>query len=117
MLCLLDDVQLAVLDRTEPNYERRVLDTAAHPVLGAPDAGPVGIYVSRHGVVIDPRLPAWSDPPPSQAALLGALLAAVPIPGVADPAGLSSAARSRPALADEVTALIQQQLSIRSAGL
>lgn len=121
VLCLLDEEQMDVLDRTEPNYDRRRLDGRAHPVTGAPEevcADGVWVYVSKHGVVDDPRLPSWSDPPPSQTVLLAALTALVPVPPeLAEPAALSAALRRDPGLADFLTDAVKQHLVVRDADL
>ncbi|MDQ1671649.1 MAG: hypothetical protein QOC98_211 [Frankiaceae bacterium] len=121
VLCLLDDEQLHVLDRTEPNYDRRRLDGRAHAVTGAPAevcAEGVCIYVSKHGVVDDPRLPTWSDPPPSQTVLLAALTELVPVPPeLTEPAALSAALRRDPGLADDLTAAVKEHLVVRGDGL
>lgn len=52
----LTDDEAAVLDHTEPNYDRMMLSTADHPVVAAPVVPPTfSLYVSRHGVRADPR--------------------------------------------------------------
>lgn len=124
VLCLFDDDQLAVLDATEPNYDRTRLDPHRHRLahsqrLSGPSmpAGPIEVYTSRHGVVDDPRLPAWSDPPPSQELLLSALLpllrtAAEPVP-LTDAAALSRALRSDDDLAVRLTERLKQTLVVR----
>ncbi len=121
VLCLLDDDQLDVLDRTEPNYDRRKLDARTHPVAGVPDelcAEGAWVYVSKHGVVDDPRLPAWSDPPPSQVMLLDALMELVPVsPQPSGAVGLSAALRRDPELAGELTSRVKQYVTVRSSGL
>jgi hypothetical protein len=121
VLCLLDDEQVRVLDGTEPNYVRAQLDPGAHPVLGAPELGPVSVYVSRHGVVDDGRLPPWSEPPPEQELLIRGLLRYLPsLPGIPtspDPRDLVAAVRARPDLADEITAALKRSLTVRPAGL
>jgi hypothetical protein len=115
VLCLVDDDQLDVLDRTEPNYRRVRVDTQRHPVSGARGPGTVFAYASRHGVVDDDRLPTWSDPPPTQRALLAALLRCLPpMAGVSDPDELLAAVRARPELADDITHALQRHLRVRS---
>jgi hypothetical protein len=125
VLTPLDDDQVAVLDRTEPNYERVALDPTVHRVgLGrAPYDGNVEVYVSHHGVVDDGRLPNWDDPPPSQHALLAALLRIVAneppsedLPA-GDVEGLSDAVRRRSERAEDVTRAIRRTLRVRPAAL
>ncbi|MEU7893663.1 hypothetical protein AB0B45_12440 [Nonomuraea sp. NPDC049152] len=50
-----DQAQLAVLDRTEPNYHRRVLPPRTHPVtLASGVAAPLShLYAGRHGCLVD----------------------------------------------------------------
>jgi hypothetical protein len=121
VLLFLDEGQVAVLDATEPNYVRTVLDVARHPMAGAPAGtprGPVWIYVSKHGVVDDRRLPNWSDPPPTQQALLSALIPLLPVPqGLRDPASLSAALRTDTELAGHLTAALKERVLIRADGL
>jgi hypothetical protein len=117
VLCLLTAAQRDALDATEPNYTRRRLDPAAHPV---PGFGVCEVYVSRHGVVDDARLPTWSVPPPSQESLLGALLGLLPgglLDDVGDARGLSALLRSDGARCGEVGEAIRRHLHCRSAGL
>jgi hypothetical protein len=119
-LCLLDAAQLAVLDATEPNYVRVRLDRSAHTVTAREDVpdGPIEVYVSRHGVVDDPRLPRWTDPPPSQRALLDALIPLLPLPAdLRNAEALSAALRSEPQLAAELSRELKAALRIREAGL
>ncbi len=120
VLTLLDDDQVAVLDRTEPNYERVVLDPTVHRVRSGSAAleRPVEVYVSHHGVVDDDRLPLWRDPPPTQHALLAVLLRTAPdgLPG-RDAAALSTAVRRHPELAEVVTRAIRGHLRVRPAEL
>ncbi|GAA3159833.1 hypothetical protein GCM10010486_27360 [Nonomuraea roseoviolacea subsp. carminata] len=84
-----DDRQLAALDRTEPNYRRRVLDPGAHPVSfdgpADPLEGPAGpleeagavpchVYDGLHGCLADEAgRPVRLAP---QRRLIGALLGA-----------------------------------------
>ncbi|MBT2226219.1 hypothetical protein [Nonomuraea sp. NEAU-A123] len=51
----LDDQQLATLDRTEPNYWRRVLPTERHPVTleSGVRLPSCFVYVGRHGCLVD----------------------------------------------------------------
>ncbi|WP_262365868.1 hypothetical protein [Gordonia sp. OPL2] len=52
----LTDDEAAALDHTEPNYDRMMLSTADHPVVAAPVVPlTFSLYVSRHGVLTDPR--------------------------------------------------------------
>ncbi|MFW0787617.1 hypothetical protein AAFP35_24235 [Gordonia sp. CPCC 206044] len=51
----LNDRETTALDRTEPNYDRMVLSTAHHPVAAAVAPETFSLYVSRHGVLADPR--------------------------------------------------------------
>ncbi|KNB50435.1 hypothetical protein [Streptomyces caatingaensis] len=76
----LDPAQMAVVDASEVHYRRVLLPGAAYPMT--PPAGPrlggAYVYVSRHGVLLDP---ATGRPRPGggdQSALLRALLAASP---------------------------------------
>jgi hypothetical protein len=125
VLCLLDADQLAVLDRTEPNYDRIELDRPGARISGAPPEvvrGPVGLYASKHGVVDDARLPAWADPPPTQVALLSAVLpllrraAALP-PEVVDARTLSRALRGERGLAEHLTGVLGRTMRVRPDGL
>ncbi|MBN6057419.1 hypothetical protein JYK22_36175, partial [Nonomuraea sp. RK-328] len=74
-----DDRQLAALDRTEPNYRRRVLDPGTHPVsfdAPAAHAGEVAchVYEGLHGCLADESgRPVRLAP---QRRLIGALLGA-----------------------------------------
>lgn len=54
----LDDDQLAVVDATEPNYERIALDPAHHPLVLAGGRRPIPswIYATRRGVLRAPDL-------------------------------------------------------------
>ena len=119
-LCFLDDDQLPVLDATEPNYLRMRLDRSAHAVTAReqlPD-GAVWVYVSRHGVVDDPRLPRWTDPAPTQHALLSALIPLLQLPtALAEPAALSAALRHDGDLAEQLSRKLKDAVRIRSAGL
>lgn len=56
VVTFLEPDQLAALDATEPNYTRRWLDAARHPVEldGAPAPDGVEVYVSDHGVLAEP---------------------------------------------------------------
>lgn len=126
VLCLLDEEQRAVLDATEPNYDRIPFTRTPEGIVGAPPEVlrvPVELYASRHGVVDDPRLPEWSDPPPSQEALLGALLPLLEghppvLPAdVRDPRSLSDALRNRPGLAAGLTGVLHRTLRVRTDGL
>ncbi|GAA0387281.1 hypothetical protein [Streptomyces luteireticuli] len=76
----LDPAQLAVVDASEVHYRRVPLPGAAYPMTLPSGArlGGAQVYVSRHGVLLDP---ATGRPRPGggdQAALLRALLAASP---------------------------------------
>ena len=126
VLCFLDANQVAVLDATEPNYLRVPLDPGRHPVNDTPQIvgrlaaahDTVWVYVSKHGVVDDPRLPAWTDPPPTQRSLLGALIPLLPLPrGVATPESLSAALRTEAGLAGQLTSALQERLMVRASGL
>ncbi|GAC85734.1 hypothetical protein GP2_040_00260 [Gordonia paraffinivorans NBRC 108238] len=52
--------QTEALDRTEPNYDRRTVNTHDHPLQladrlpGVPTPDEFDLYVSRHGVLADP---------------------------------------------------------------
>jgi hypothetical protein len=119
-LCLLDDAQLSVLDATEPNYVRLRLDRAAYPVaaLEAVPDGPIWVYASRHSVVDDPRLPGWTDPPPSQRTLLAALIPLLPLrANLRDPDALSAALRAEPGLAAVLSSGLQSAVRVRPDGL
>jgi hypothetical protein len=119
-LCFLDDAQLAVLDATEPNYVRVHLDRSAHAVAAREDLpdGPIEVYMSRHGIVDDPRLPHWTDPPPSQRALLEALIPLLSLPPALRAAeALSLALRTEPGLATDLTRELQAAVRVRPAGL
>jgi hypothetical protein len=122
VLCRFDDEQLAVLDATEPNYDRIALDPHRQQVTALPDGlapGSVQVYASRHGVVDDPRLPAWSVPAPSQQALLTALLPLLQQDGdamptsVVDAPTLSRALRSEDGLAARLTEVLKRTLVVR----
>lgn len=118
VLCLLDADQVAVLDATEPNYVRTRLDQQVHRVVGAGPLARVEVYVSRHGVVDDPRLPVWTDPPPTQDELLEVLLSAVPAAArFGTPAGLSAALRNDPSLATALSDDLRRALRTRTADL
>jgi hypothetical protein len=129
VLCLLDEAQIAVLDRTEPNYDHRQLNLAVHPIrpVGPAPAEPlqdVALYVSRHGVVDDPRLPVLDEsrqgsPPPSQTRLLTALLACLrDLPtGVRTPEELLAEVRRDPNLPARITAAMPEVLRTRPADL
>lgn len=54
---LLDAEQVRCLDRTEPNYERRLLSGCGFDLALDLDEGPeeFWLYVSRHGVIARPR--------------------------------------------------------------
>jgi hypothetical protein len=97
------------------------LDPGRHPVSGAPGRigrEPVWVYVSKHGVVEDPRLPAWSDPPPTQRSLLAALIRLLPMPGgLDDPVALSAALRTEADLAGRLTAALNGNLEVTSSEL
>lgn len=122
VLGLFDDDQLAVLDATEPNYARTPLERGRHRLSrmnGISVTEPVEVYASRHGVVDDARLPAWSEPPPTQEQLLSALLPllreagdAVPAT-VADAASLSLALRSQEGLAARLTDALKRTVVVR----
>lgn len=128
VLTLLDEDQVAVLDRTEPNYRRILLDPGVHRVrprdasrvepVGAVEVGAVEVYESLHGVVVDDRLPAWTEPPPSQQTLLTALIRATGDElSDRDPATLSDAVRRQPERADAVTTAVRRHLRVRASGL
>ncbi|MFE3453734.1 hypothetical protein ACFXJ8_32885 [Nonomuraea sp. NPDC059194] len=73
-----DDAQVAALDRTEPNYHRRVLPARTHPVtLASGVEVPLAhIYEGRHGCLVDGEgEPMRLD---AQAPLIARLLARSP---------------------------------------
>jgi hypothetical protein len=123
ILTLLDDDQVDVLDRTEPNYDRVVLDPGVHRVRveRTPCDASVEVYASRHGVVDDGRLPAFpdapsSDPLPTQQALISALLRAEGTGLPTTPARVSDRVRQYPDEAEHVTRAIRR-LHVRPARL
>ena len=112
----LGDAQLGRLDETEPNYVRVALDPARHPVRLSCAEGPLpqaDVYVSRHGVIADPRIVGddIDAPLPPQRVLLDRLVSALPLgAGLRTADDLVAAVRSGRMTAATVTGLIKSHL-------
>nr|WP_202422052.1 hypothetical protein [Gordonia sp. SID5947] len=107
----LTDDETAVLDHTEPNYDRMMLSTADHPVVATTVVPQTfSLYVSRHGILRDAHT-AITVPLGSQRSAIRWLGERLPDPALRGAAETVCRRLAEPPTAARLTA------SIRSADL
>ncbi|WAC55730.1 hypothetical protein [Gordonia sp. SL306] len=113
----LTDDETAVLDHTEPNYDRMMLSTADHPVVAATVVPQTfSLYVSRHGVLGDPRT-ASPLPLGSQGDAVEWLGARLAHPALGGPTDAVCRRLAEPAVGARITTSFRSADLARDAGL